>query len=316
MSARSTILVLRALGLGDFMTGLPALALLRRERPEHEIVLAAPLAYEPLALLAGCVDRVVAAHELNPISGPPRRPVLAIDLHGNGHESRRLLDASAPRRVLAFDGGPRWRTDEHEVHRWCRLLIEGLPAPGAVIPNVVGALSVPPAESVRTEWRESGRTVVHCGAKSQARRWPAPRLSAVARKLSEAGHDVVVTGGPRETSLAVAIARDAGVAAACDLTLSELCTLVAGARVVISGDTGVAHVATNYAVPSVVLFGPVSPAVWGPPKVARHQVLWKGDGRGDPHGVRPDPALLEITVDEVMSATERALAATREEATL
>ena len=117
-----------------------------------------------------------------------------------------------------------------------------------------------------------------------------------------------MTGGPDEQHLARAIAHDAGVTAAEPMTLDQLLALVAGARLVISGDTGVAHVATNYRTPSVVLFGPVSPAIWGPPPDPRHQVLWHGDGRGDPHGDEVDPALLRITEDEVLAATRRALA--------
>jgi len=68
-------------------------------------------------------------------------------------------------------------------------------------------------------------------------------------------------------------------------------------------------VASNYRVPSVVLFGPVSPRVWGPPPDPRHQVLFYGDGRGDPHGTTPDPALLKISVEDVTAAVEKALAA-------
>ena len=80
-----------------------------------------------------------------------------------------------------------------------------------------------------------------------------------------------------------------------------------GALLVVSGDTGVAHVASAYGTPSVVLFGPVSPARWGPPADPRHQVLWHGDGTGDPHGADLDPALQRITVDEVGCAVDRAV---------
>jgi ADP-heptose:LPS heptosyltransferase len=78
--------------------------------------------------------------------------------------------------------------------------------------------------------------------------------------------------------------------------------VVAAARVVVSGDTGVAHLATAYRRPSVVLFGPVSPALWGPPPRPQHVVLWHGDGTGDPWGASLDPALAKITVSEVTTA--------------
>jgi ADP-heptose:LPS heptosyltransferase len=105
--------------------------------------------------------------------------------------------------------------------------------------------------------------------------------------------------------LARSVARAAGLSAA-DVhagrtDLAELAALVAGAALVVCGDTGVAHLATAYRTPSVLLFGPVSPARWGP-LAGPHTVLWKGDGNGDPHGAVPDPALLALTVAEVLAA--------------
>ena len=302
---RPTALVLRALGLGDFVAGLPALQRLRQALPEHRIVLAVPRGLDPLVALTGCAAATVHAHELDPIENPPQRPDVAIDLHGNGPESRALLLATEPRRLIAFnhEGMPAWRADEHEVARWCRLLRDGLPAPGIPDPPVRGTLPVPPQVRMAT-----GCTVLHCGAKNAARRWPAERFAAVAIVLRAAGHEVVVTGGPDEQLLAQRIAGAAGVRNAGELSLVQLLSLVAGARLVVCGDTGVAHVASAYGTPSVVLCGPVSPAVWGPPPDPRHQVLWHGDGTGDPHGARPDPALLRISVAEAAAACARAVA--------
>ncbi|MCU1657032.1 MAG: ADP-heptose:LPS heptosyltransferase [Pseudonocardiales bacterium] len=309
MSERPIALVLRALGLGDFLTGLPALALLRTALPEHRIVLAAPEQLAPLARLAGTVDDLVHGHELEPLRDPPPRPELAIDLHGNGPQSRRLLQSCAPGRLVAYgEGMVCWRRDEHEVARWCRLVAEALPIPGARYPSVVGALPAPPGADLFV-----GVTVLHSGAKAPARRWPAERFAALAILLRERGHDVVVTGGPGEQALARRIAAAARVRALARLDLLDLLRLVAGARLIVCGDTGIAHVATNYATPSVVLFGPVSPQCWGPPPDSRHQVLWHGAGDGDPHADAPDPALLAITVAEAAAAADRALAADRRE---
>jgi ADP-heptose:LPS heptosyltransferase len=127
--------------------------------------------------------------------------------------------------------------------------------------------------------------------------------------LAAAGHDVVVTGSGEEVPLAEGIAARAGVPAQTALSLPQLLALIAGSRLVVCGDTGIAHVASNYRTPSVVLFGPVSPHVWGPPPQPRHQVHWYGDGCGDPHGNAPDPALLKISIEDVMAAADRALAA-------
>jgi ADP-heptose:LPS heptosyltransferase len=304
MSSEPTALVLRALGLGDFFTGLPALRLLRNALPEHHIVLAVPDWLAPLALLAGSVDATVPAHELQPIVDPPRRPALAVDLHGNGPESRALLSLTEPARLIAYGpGGPPWQRSEHEVQRWCRLVGEGLGLPAYRAPSVVGAL--PPVPDV---FAPTGTTVLHCGAKSGARRWPPARFAAVARKLAADGHHVLITGGLEERELGGWIAAASGAQAMTNLCLPQLVNLIAQARLIICGDTGVAHVASNYGTPSVILFGPVSPALWGPPADPRHQVLWHGDGSGDPHATEPDPALLRISVDEVLTASERALA--------
>ena len=53
--------------------------------------------------------------------------------------------------------------------------------------------------------------------------------------------------------------------------------------------------------PSVLLFGPTPPALWGPPPGALHTVLWKGR-RSDPLADRPAPGLLAIRPREVTAA--------------
>jgi hypothetical protein len=67
----------------------------------------------------------------------------------------------------------------------------------------------------------------------------------------------------------------------------------------------------------VVLFGPVSPALWGPPlrdagHGPLHVALWHGEvhgpAGGDPWGTELDPALARVTVEEVVAALEPLLA--------
>src|SRR5204863_1435697 len=79
-----SVLVLRALGIGDLATAVPALRGLRAARPTEEIVLAAPEWLTPLAHLTGAVDRVVPVGGLDVpgIAVPP--PRLAVNLHGKG----------------------------------------------------------------------------------------------------------------------------------------------------------------------------------------------------------------------------------------
>ena len=131
------VLAYRALGLGDLLTGLPALRALSDAFPGHRRVLATPAWLAPLALHSGSVDTVVDCAPLQLLPESLASPEVAANLHGRGPESHRVVLAPRPRRTIAFAcadieatrRGPRWRADEHEVVRWCRLLQEsGIPA--------------------------------------------------------------------------------------------------------------------------------------------------------------------------------------------
>ena len=110
--------------------------------------------------------------------------------------------------------------------------------------------------------------LVHPGAAAGSRRWPADRFAAVAAALAADGHRVVATGGPSERDLAAAVGAEV---LAPDLL--GLAALVADAALVVCGDTGVAHLATAYRTPSVLLFGPTPPAEWGPRDRPAHRAL-------------------------------------------
>lgn len=307
--------MLRALGLGDLLTGVPALRGLARAFPQHRRVLAAPAALAPLIalmrdatgkpLLHGLID----AAPLSPLPLALAHADVAVNLHGRGPQSHRVLSALGPRRLLGFHhpevpetvGAPRWRPDEHEVIRWCRMLDEhNVPCDPALLQIEAPAGPLPQAAVEAT--------LVHPGAASGARRWPAERFARVAASERAQGRTVLITGSAAERSLAREVARAAGLPGPAVLAgatgLSELAALVAASGRVVCGDTGIAHLATALGTPSVVLFGPVSPAHWGPPAGRPHRALWAG-GRGDPHGGAADPGLLRIGVADVLSALEQ-----------
>jgi ADP-heptose:LPS heptosyltransferase len=308
------ILVLRALGVGDLATAVPALRGLRRAFPGEELVLAAPGWLAPIVALTGAVDRHVPADGLSPIRWPVPPPRLAVNLHGRGPQSHQLLHVARPERLAAFRcpaaghfEGPQWNDREHEVQRWCRLLHwYGIPADPTDL-----RLSHPPAAS-----RWPGVTVVHPGSTSPARRWPPERFAAVARALAADGHRVVVTGSDGERRAALRVVRLAGLPGTAALAgrtdLGELAALVAQARLVVTGDTGVGHLATAYQTASVVLFGPVPPRIWGPPAGRPwHRPLWHGEHADAADAASPHPALATITVGEVLAAVRQAERAQR-----
>jgi ADP-heptose:LPS heptosyltransferase len=303
------IVILRPLGLGDFLTGIPAYRAIARAFPNHRIILAAP------AELAALLDFNCGIHELQatqPLEPLPRvlnDADIAIDLHGRGPESHRVLLAARPRRLVAFRNasipqsaaGAEWIAAEHEVERWCRMLSHaGIPADPGDLDLDLGPSRVSPMMR--------GFTIVHPGAASESRRWPVDRWVAVARAEHTAGRRVVITGSRAERPRACEIADRAGLSPrsvrAGGTDLRQLAALVSFAGFVVCGDTGMAHLATALRIPSVLLFGPMSPALWGPPpERSYHRVLWHGSS-GNPHGSSVDPGLLQISVTDVLEALQ------------
>ncbi|WP_152188870.1 glycosyltransferase family 9 protein [Georgenia satyanarayanai] len=297
------VLVLRALGLGDALTGVAALRGVRRAWPGRRVVLAGPAAVGGWFVRLGVVDAVVPTVGLDqPLAVGGAGGHVAVNLHGRGPQSHRLLAATAPSQLVAFacaEAGhpasvaPEYRADEHEVARWCRLLAS---AGGECGPE---DLRLP----VEAATDSADAVVLHPGAASGSRRWPVERWHDLARRLSAAGHRLLVTGSPAEAQLCAEVAGDVARSVAGECDVPGLAALVAGARLLVCGDTGVAHVATGVGTPSVLLFGPTAPTTWGPAlDEDRHVVLWHGDGTGDPHADELDPALAAITVAEVEQA--------------
>ncbi|MFI9503949.1 glycosyltransferase family 9 protein [Nocardia sp. NPDC052566] len=307
----SVALVLTARGLGGLLTAVPALRALRVARPYHQLVLAAPGWLRPIVELSGCADELHATPMAGALRWNAEPPTLAVNLHGSGPDSIADLLATDPEQLITHRHpefplihGPVWPHEVHETRRWCALLESaGIPAD----PTRVDIAAPPEAAGERTH------VVIHPGAGAPARQWPPERFAAVAAALWESGRPVVVTGTATELPLAREVAERAGLpetaTVAGELTLRQLAATVAGAALVVSGDTGVGHLATAFGTPSVLVFGPNSPAWCGPPPTrSRHIALWAGHV-GDPEGETPDPGLLVVSVAEVVDAAQRLLQA-------
>ncbi|WP_067895816.1 glycosyltransferase family 9 protein [Nocardia vaccinii] len=306
----AVVLVLRARGLGDLLTAVPALRALRRARPHDHIVLAAPHRLKPIVDLITSVDEMVPTADAESMRWDGEPPVLAVNLHSAGAEGIVELAKTNPTRILTYRNaafpdldGPEWQSDMHDVDRWCYLLESA-----GISADRRNLGLVPPVAT--TNHRD--RVVIHVGASAEARRWPAERFAAVIRHLLVQDRDVVLTGDEFERGIALGIAARAGLpqhnVLAGQQNLIELSATVAEAELVVCGDTGVAHLATAFGTRTVLLFGPTSPDQSGPPPhlLGRHVVLWAGH-TGDPDGAAPDPGLLEITVPEVIDAIDKQL---------
>jgi len=120
-----------------------------------------------------------------------------------------------------------------------------------------------------------GYAVLHPGASSPTRRWPAERYAAVGDALAADGLAVVVTGGPGELAVGAAVVA-AMRAPAVDLTgatsLGGLAVLLRDAAVLVGNDTGSAHLAAAVGARSVTVFLPGDPVRWAHPG-PRHRAL-------------------------------------------
>jgi ADP-heptose:LPS heptosyltransferase len=177
-----------------------------------------------------------------------------------------------------------------------------------------GALRIdrplPPPDELAETIAGAPFVVFHPGAAVPARRPTAIRSAAMVTALVEAGHRVLVTGGPDERELTAAVARDVAVDLGGRTTLATLAAVYAAARVVIVPNTGPAHLAAAVGAPIISLFAPVVPASqWAP---YAHRVIRLGDRdapcrltRARECPVSGHPCLDGITDAEILSAVNR-----------
>ena len=331
---KPTLIVLRALALGDLLTAIPALRALKRAFPSHRRILTCPRWLVPLAQLIDAADEFIEGanfadegegqHEmqyriptglqariklekaqLNGLIGISEKPNIAVNLRGVRIATYKVLLDLKPRRFIGFYNqdvpetaeSPIWQPNEHEVVRWCRLLQEnGIPA------DPFDLHFTPPDCNIPNYVK--GATIIHPGAGSPARYWPIERWTDIARCEKERGNRVILTGGPHEVEMASKVAaisklpKDAIFAGRTDIL--ELATFCGAAKKIICPDTGLTHLAVAVGTPSVSLFGPMPPSRWGPPEyLPQHRVLWAGM-TGEPYASSPDNGLLKISIEDVI----------------
>jgi len=156
--------------------------------------------------------------------------------------------------------------------------------------------------------------ILNPGAGWGAKRWPAERYGQVARAMAKGGIRAILNYGPGEENLArEAEAASDGAAKAMKCSITELIALTRRAQLFIGGDTGPMHLAAALQVPVVAIFGPTDPARNGP--YGTCSIVLRNPASPTTHArnARPDEAMLEITVDEVVGAARRLLAGSEQD---
>jgi ADP-heptose:LPS heptosyltransferase len=161
---------------------------------------------------------------------------------------------------------------------------------------------------------EPGYVVLHPGASAPARAWPAGHCREAVEALTDAGHRVLVTGGPAERQLAAFVAGRRGVDVGGETSLAEMAALLDGAAAVVVGNTGPAHLAAAVGTPVVSLFSPVVPAArWAPYGVPcvllGDQSAPCRDTRARECPVPGHPCLASVSAADVVAAVEKVVTA-------
>jgi histidinol-phosphate phosphatase family protein len=179
-------------------------------------------------------------------------------------------------------------------------------------PGDDGRLRVVPSPDTTALTGNGPYVVVHPGASAPARAWSPARCAEAVALLTDAGHRVVVTGGPDETDLTRRVSGDSAVDLGGRTTPQTLAGVLRTADVVVCGNTGPAHLAAAVATPVVSLFAPVVPAERWAPYGVPHVLLGDqnapcADSRARHCPVPGHPCLDEVTAQDVVRAVQKLL---------
>ena len=258
--------------IGDLLLLTPLLAKLRERYPSAEIVVttsrASAALYQRRPFGVTAVPYVPREHktlrhllrlggfDLAIVPGDNRYGWLAL-----------ALDA---RWIVGFDGDTptykNWGFDELSPYpdtpaTWGELAATLIPGPpsGPYHPDDWPAPSCKPFVRPPTPY-----CVLHVGASTPLKLWPAERWRLLADLLKQRGMHVVWSGGPGEEPLVAQIdPRQDHYSMVGRLDLAQLWQLLAGASLLVCPDTSAAHLGRLTGTPTVALFGPGSPTICG-----------------------------------------------------
>ncbi len=105
---------------------------------------------------------------------------------------------------------------------------------------------------------------LHPGSGSPRKNWPVERFAALADALAPR-EPFALIDGPADRAVSAGLASIARRAVLVrDRSVSFVAALLRRARLCVGNDSGVSHLAAAVGTPTLALFGPTDPAVWGP----------------------------------------------------
>jgi heptosyltransferase-3 len=295
LPARPRILVIALRRLGDVLLTTPLIRSLRRAWPDARIE--ALVFADTAGILEGNpdLDRVVAmparptpAQSLALAARLWRCYDLAVSTQSGDRPSffafvaGRIrvgpLDRAFNSRLkrLAYRRSVAPASGVHRVEDMLRLAdLLGI----ARVPELVAPRSADPAALPGGAY-----AVIHAAPMFRYKQWTKDGWRELAAALSARGLDVIATGGPAPDEHAylnevwsgsgTSVRRADG-----QLSWPHLAALLAKARVYVGPDTSVTHLAAASGCPTVALYGPTDPRLWGPWPAGGLAAMWDAAGQ-------------------------------------
>ena len=272
------VLVVRLSAIGDILLTTPLLRAIRTRHPGARISMLTRQAYVPLLSHNPYVSEVLAVMPddgLLAIADRIRavRYSHLLDLHGSLRSRilRRLARGawtsydkrSRERALLIVAKWDRYRDDVPVAERYFEaakdldVTADGGP-PDFFLSEEADCRAAERLNALGLG-RERPMVAVAPGAAHATKRWPVEHWIELIGRITASGADVVIVGGPDDAEAARTIASTAGgnvAGLAGQLGLQETGAVIRRAEVLVSGDTGVMHMATGVGTPVVALFGP------------------------------------------------------------
>jgi heptosyltransferase-2 len=272
------VLAVRFSSIGDVLLITPLLRAIRRKYPAARVTVLTKQVHAPLLSHNPHLNRVISLDPGQSIRELARelraqRYSHLLDLHGSLRS--RLLQALVPgnwatypkhrlARALLIQTKRDWYQNGRPVaERYFAAARDLQVAPDGGPPDF---FVEPDAVRETTAWLEGnglgqGQPLITVapGAAHATKRWPLSHWKALVRRFTGDGFHVIIVGGPDDTQLgAELLAESSGTiaSAAGRFGLQGTGALLQRSAALISGDTGVMHMATAVGTPVVALFGP------------------------------------------------------------
>lgn len=283
-SSRS-ILILRPGGIGDAVHLIPIISAIKAHLPASEIVILAERRNSKIFELSPAVNNIYCYDRPREFFKVFRRPYDVVIDTEQWHylsavvtrfvRSQRSVGFATNSREKMFTDSVSYSHDDYEAVSFARLLV---PLEVPFVPPVGRFLSVPASASEKIQKMLTGLpleclVVLFPGASIPERRWPPEKFAELAGLLHKSGCSVVIIGGPDDRQAGDVIAAGGrALNLAGNTSLIESAAILAKSALLVSGDSGVLHIAVGLNVPTVSLFGPGIARKWAP-LGERHRVI-------------------------------------------